>query len=615
MMILSQITKYGGVMKKPFRSIRYKFILSMTAVFLLFSFLVLGIWYKALKQEAASTAIRNSEHLLEVSNTIFENQVQDIINVAALTSVRSSNSLSANILTILSRNDLTGAEIVSYRKIASDYLISLCSFKNNLNGLMLSDFKGNTITYGIPTSFETLVQNNWISLIQNSEEALVFIPPHFPRQWYNTPKDMAFSVLKPVFDYDNKKIGFVIADINSDLFQECFDTSSPSQSSLYVINQNDGKVLFCPSYNLLNMELSKEVLPEIADNISSPSGHFIIMSPEREKMLVAYHTSSLTNWTTLSVIPEKEIVSAFTSTLHNIILITLILVSLLIGTVFFITTFLTRQIRLLANAVKLIDGDYLDFHVSIKTKDEIGALSNQFQAMLERIKLLLLEVKKEEEGKRRAEIAALQFQMNPHFLYNTLNTIKFLSSLQGAENIGKVAQALSSLMHINMDGRSFLTAEEDGEFLKSYLEIQNYRYTNTFQYRIRVSDEASHCMVPKLLVQPLVENSLKHGLKDKVSDGVLLVDYLLDENFLKIIVEDNGHGMDDARIQEIINNSQNENAGHIGIHNIRERLHMYFGIDFEMEIISQPGVFTRFEILLPIITENEVSDYVSYFNC
>ncbi|MFW6678380.1 sensor histidine kinase [Lacrimispora sp. AGF001] len=601
-------------MKKRFRSIRYKFILSMTAVFLLFSFLVLGIWYQALKQEAASTAIHNSEHLLEVSNTIFENQVQDIINVAALTSVRSSNSLSANILTILSRNDLTGAEIVSYRKIASDYLISLCSFKSNLNGLMLSDFNGNTITYGIPTSYETMARNNWISLIKDSQESLVLIPPHFPSQWYNTQKDMAFSVLKPVFDYNNKKIGFVIADINSDLFQECFDTSSPSPSSLYVINRNDGRVLFCPSFNLLNMELNKEVLPEITNHISSSSGHFLMMSPEQEKMLVVYHTSSLTNWTTLSVIPEKEIVTAFTSTLHNIILITLILLFLLIGTVFFITTLLTRQIRILANAVKQIDGDYLDFNVSIQTKDEIGALSSQFQAMLKRIKLLLLEVKKEEEGKRRAEISALQFQMNPHFLYNTLNTIKFLSSLQGAENIGNVAQSLSSLMHINMDGRSFLKAEEDGEFVTSYLEIQNYRYTNAFQSRIRVSEEARSCMVPKLLVQPLVENSLKHGLKDKASGGILLVDYLLDEEFLKIIVEDNGLGMDDERIHEIMNHNQNENAGHIGIHNIRERLHMYFGNNYEMEIISQPGVFTRFEILLPIITENEVSHYVPNFN-
>jgi sensor histidine kinase YesM len=582
----------------------------MTVIFLLFAAIVLGIWYKALKKEAASTAIRNSEHLLQVSNTIFENQVQDIINVAALTSVRSSNSLSTNIITILSRDDLTGAEIVNYRRTASDYLISLCSFKNNLNGLMLSDYQGNTITYGLPTSFETMSKNNWISLVKDSDKSLVFIPPHYPHEWYNSQKDMVFSVLKPVYGFNSQKIGFVNADISANLFQECFDTSSPSSSSLYVINQEDGTVLFHPVFNILDMELNAPALPEITANLTSDSGHFFITDLQKEKMLVVYHTSSLTHWTTLNVIPEKEIVTAFTNTLHNIILISLALVAVLIVSVFLTTSLLTKKIRLLANAVGRIDGDYLDFPIDIRSKDEIGALFCQFKAMLERIQHLLWQVKKEEEAKHRAEIAALQFQMNPHFLYNTLNTIKFLSSLQGADNIGKVAESLSSLMHINMDGRSFIRVEEDSEFLESYLEIQNYRYINTFQYRVGISEGARAYMIPKLLVQPLVENALKHGLKAKTSDGILLVDYLIDEGSLKIIVEDNGQGIDEERIQEILNNNQNENAGHIGIHNIRERLHMYFGSDFDLEIISQPGIFTRFEILLPMILENEVVNYV-----
>lgn len=597
-------------MWKHFTSIRYKFIFSMTVIFLLFAAIVLGIWYKALKKEAASTAIRNSEHLLQVSNTIFENQVQDIINVAALTSVRSSNSLSTNIITILSRDDLTGGEIVNYRKTASDYLISLCSFKNHLNGLMLSDYEGNTITYGLPTSFETMSENHWISLIKDSDKPLVFIPPHYPNKWYNTQKDMVFSVLKPVYGFSRQKIGFVNADIRANLFEECFDTSSPSSSSLYVINQEDKSVLFHPAVNLLNMEPNSSVLSEITAKLTSDSGHFFITDMQNDRMLVVYRTSSLTNWTTLNVIPEKEIVSAFTDTLHNIVLITLVLVAILIICVFLTTSFLTKKIRLLANAVGRIDGDSLDFPIDIRSKDEIGALFCQFKAMLERIRHLLSQVKNEEEAKHKAEIAALQFQMNPHFLYNTLNTIKFLSSLQGADNIGKVAGSLSSLMHINMDGRSFIQVKEDKEFLESYLEIQNYRYTNTFQFRIHISEEAEACMIPKLLVQPLVENALKHGLKEKSSDGILLVDYLIDESCLKIIIEDNGQGIEEERIEELLNNNQNENAGHIGIHNIRERLHLYFGSDFDLEIISQPGIFTRFEILLPMIQKNEVVNYV-----
>jgi len=597
-------------MRKHFTSIRYKFIFSMTLIFLLFAALVLGIWYKALKKEAASTAIRNSEHLLQVSNTIFENQVQDIMNVAALTSVRSSNSLSTNIITILSRDDLSDSDIVNYRRTASDYLISLCSFKSNLNGLMLSDFNGNTVTYGLPTSFETMAENNWISLIRDSNKKFVFIPPHYPDKWYNTKNDMAFSVLKPVYGFDNQKIGFVNADISTNLFQECFDTSSTSSSSLYVINLEDGAILFQPAFNLLNTKQSEPARSEILDRITSQSGHFFISNEKNEKLLVVYHTSHLTNWTTLNVIPEQEIVSAFTNTLHNIILITLLLAALIIACVFIITSLLTKKIRLLANAVRRIDGDCLDLPIEIHSEDEIGALTKQFKAMLNRIRLLLLQIKKEEESKHRAEIAALQFQMNPHFLYNSLNTIKFLSALQGADNIGKVAEALSSLMHTNMDGRSFIQINEDRDFLISYLEIQNYRYTNSYQYRIHVSQEAGLYMIPKLLVQPLVENALKHGLKEKVSDGILLVDYFIDDGHLKLIVEDNGCGIEEARIQEILDHNQSESAGHIGIHNIRERLHMYFSSDFDMEIMSQPGVFTRFELSLPMVFENEVSHYV-----
>ncbi|MGC6174237.1 sensor histidine kinase [Lacrimispora sp. 38-1] len=597
-------------MKRPFTSIRYKFIFSMTVIFLLFAAAVLSIWYNALKKEAASTAIRNSEHLLQVSNTIFEKQVMDIINVAALTSVRSSNSLSTNIITILSRNDLTDAEIVNYRRTASDYLISLCSFKNNLNGLMLSDFDGNTITYGLPTSFETMSRNNWISLVKDSSNTMFFIPPHYPHEWYNTQKDMVFSVLKPVYGFTRQKIGFVNADISANLFEECFNTSSPSSSSLYVINQQEGRVLFHPSNNLLSLESDTSVLSEIIDRITSNSGHFFIQDSQNGNTLVVYRTSSLTNWTTLNMIPEKEIVSAFTDTLHDIILITLVLVAALIVCVFLITSLLTQKIRLLANAVRRIDGDNLDLPIYINTKDEIGALFSQFKSMLDRIKDLLWEVKDKEKAKHRAEIGALQFQMNPHFLYNSLNTIKFLSSLQGADNIGKVAESLSSMMHINMDGRSFIRVEEDKKFLESYLEIQNYRYTNTFQFQIQVQKDAAACMIPKLLVQPLVENALKHGLKEKNSDGILLADYHIDEDCLKIIVEDNGQGISEERIQEILCNNQNENAGHIGIHNIRERLHMYFGSEYDIEIISQPGIFTRFEIILPLIYDNEVTNYV-----
>ncbi|MBU9725403.1 sensor histidine kinase [Diplocloster modestus] len=598
-------------MKRHFTSIRYEFIFSMTALFLLFSSIVLSIWYSELKHEAQTTALQNAEHVLQVSNTLFENQVRDMINVAALTTVRSTNSLSTNILNILSKKDLSDSEIIGYRKSATDYLISLCSFKKNLNGLMVSDFKGdNSISYGIPTSFEIMQENQWIDLIKDSNKKYIVIPPHYPHKWFNTKKDLAFSVLEPVLAYSGEKIGFVSVDISAQLFQECFDTSSSSPSSLYVINKTDGEVLFSPTLDILDMARGESALPAIIRNLKSEKGYFYISDKNSGKLLVVYNTSALTGWTTLSVIPEKEIVLAFTNTSHKILLITLIIGIALILCIFLVTTFLTRKIRLLTSAVKNINGDCLDLPIEITSQDEIGSLFLQFKAMLDRIRGLLKAVKTEEAAKRKAEISALQFQMNPHFLYNSLNTIKFLANIQGIHNIGRVAESLSSLMHISMDDRAFLPVQEDIHFLRSYLEIQNYRYTNSFDFQLHYSEEIMDCYIPKLFIQPLAENSLKHGLVNRTDGGILLVEYLADENNLKVIVEDNGCGITDDRIQEIMHKNQNRNAGHIGIYNIRERIHLYFGEDYDLEIISQPGLFTRFEMTLPIVVKDEVENYV-----
>lgn len=594
-------------MTKRFRSIRYKFIAVMISIFLLFVVIVLKIWHYELKLEAENSAIKNMERMLHVSNTTFENQLKDIINVTSLTTVRSSNYLSTNIINIMSRDDLTGAEIVAYRKATTDYLISLCSFKKNLNGMMLCDFNGNNICYGVPTPFNMLEENGTVSYIQEMDEKNIFLAPHYPNQWYRTKKDLVFSVLKPVYGLYGEKIGFAITDLSCQLFQDCYDVGT--SSSLYVLNTTDGEVFFSPTLDLLHLETQSWAETKLLKNFTSDSGHFFITNDTGEKLLAVYHTSELTGWTTLSIVPETDIIAAFANTAHEILVITVLLALLLMISVFFATSLLTKNIRILTAAVKSIDGSNLEIYPVIQSNDEVGVLAMQFQAMMNRIQHLLIEILDKESARHKAEMSALQFQMNPHFLYNTLNTIKFLSNIQGLDNIREVADSLSSLMHTNMDERAFLSVHEDIEFIRSYLNIQNYRYTGSFQYDIKTSPDCGEYLVPKLVVQPLVENALKHGLKNKNSDGLLRIQYVKDDNILKIIVEDNGCGMTDDRINEILSINQSTNAGHIGLRNIQERIHLYFGDKYGVEIISQSHLFTRFELTLPLIKTYDEKRY------
>lgn len=596
-------------MKKPLKSIRYKLIFTMLFIFLIFVIIVLGIWYTELRSEAEETAIANMETIISVSNTTFENQVKDIINVTALTTVRSDNNLSTNIINIISRSDLTDAEIIAYRRAASDYLISLCSFKKNLNGLMLSDFSGNNITYGITTSFEAIKEEKWLELLSDKSVQNILIEPHYADKWYRNKNDLVFSILRPVYNYSNAHIGFAWADINCQLFNDSFDVTPTNQCSLYVINNKGGKVIFTPHQNLLEIQDGSTLDSAILNNLTASSGHFF-ETVNGTKMLVVFNKSDLTGWCTLSVIDAKDIVAAFYVAAHKIIIITALVITLLILCVFIVSSILTHNIVLLTNAVRGIDKTQLDLDIEIHSADEIGSLTIQFKSMLTRIKELLAEVKHTEREKRNAEIAALQFQMNPHFLYNSLNTIKFLANLQGADNISNVAESLSSLMHINMDGRSFITIEEDIAFNKAYLSIQNYRHINTFSYNIIATPEVYGYLLPKLITQPLIENALKHGLKDKKADGILLLYYTINDSNMHIRVEDNGIGMSEDIIYEITSKKQNDSAGHIGIHNLLDRIKLYFGEDYGIEINSQPHIYSRFEITLPLVTEEDLKQNV-----
>lgn len=586
-------------------SIKYKLILTMTLLYLVFAILVLGIWYSRLKQDAEDSTISNMKTVINVSNTTFENQLQDIINVTALATVRSGSTLSTNILNILSNQKLSDAEIVAYRNAAGDYLISLCSFKKNLNGLMLSDFSGNSVSYGIITPYTTIMRENFTEHLFDHPRGTIFIGPHYSNEWYPNENDLVFSILRPVYGVDGSESGFAIADIKCQLFRESFDVNAFAKSALYVIDSKDGSIIFSPKNDMLDWECGATVSnAAFLEQLSAPSGSFYL-SKNGQKLLAVYQRSPLTGWTTLSVTPQSEVLKAFSDTAHEIIAIAVFLIFLLIVLVFFFSQLLTRNIILLTDSVKKIDGERLSLSLSLSGNDEVNELAQQFDSMLIRIRHLLAEVKKREAEKRSAEISALQFQMNPHFLYNALNTIRFLASIQGIRNISEVAQSLSSLMHTNMDGHAFLTVEEDGAFVEAYISIQKYRYTTAFESAVSIDTNCQGLYLPKLLVQPLVENAIKHGLSGKQTGGILRITYMAEDNCLHIRVEDNGVGMSEAQISEIMSASRQENAGHIGLYNIQERIHLLFGDGYGLMVESQPLLFTRFNLYLPLLKEED----------
>lgn len=597
-----------------FCSIRIKLLATTLLISLLFIFIILFLWYSSLKKEAKETTVNDMKTIIEISNTSFERQLQDMINVTALSTVRSSNTLSTNIINIMSRDNLTDAEIVAYRKEAQDYLVSLCCFKEYLKGLMLSDSSGkNTVSYGVLTSYDYLLEQHYIDQLNTSSD-MFFIKPHYAREWYNNENDLAFSLLRPVYDFNDQRIGFAITDISCQLFKNSYDLGAGNPFALYVVDPDTKQVVFTPNNNILSLETGDLFPADIITHLNGTSGDFFIPLM-KENMLIVYHKSELTGWYTLNMIPEAHIISAFSNVSRINFMITIVLILLLSILIYMFCTYLTNNIVKLTSAVEQIGIDGLSVNIDIHANDEIGTLARQFQNMLERIRQLLTEVKEKETRKREAEISALQYQMNPHFLYNSLNTIKFLATLQKSDNIAAVTEALSSLMHISMKSDPFICIKDDIEFLNSYLLIQNYRDMGFYQHEIEAEPGLSGFMLPKLLTQPLVENALKHGLSQKPSGGVIHVSYFREDQKLIIRVSDNGIGMSEKKIEKILSCNQSINAGHIGIYNIQERIHLYFGDEYGIQVQSQENLYTRFEVTLPLLTESDGANYEKNTAC
>ena len=320
----------------------------------------------------------------------------------------------------------------------------------------------------------------------------------------------------------------------------------------------------------------------------------------KQHLIAVYDQIDDTPWYSMSFIEESEIIqsyiSAGTSVLALMALFFLLLSILVIGTIHHYT----KNIRKLTRAVKNIDYEKMKLDVCIESGDEIEELYTEFVSMLDRIEVLIESVKTREKEKKKSEIAALQYQINPHFMYNSLNTIKYLASINGMTNIKELVDSFMKLMYINMATKSKITVEEECQYLKDYISIQSYRFIDRIDFHITAEEKVKKVLLPKLLLQPLVENALLHGIARNLFDGYISVDFSAENGKLKVIIEDNGVGMSREKIDAIFNNPEVASERHIGVKNVYDRIKLNYGEEGDFVIYSEEGIKTQQIIWIPM---------------
>ena len=272
---------------------------------------------------------------------------------------------------------------------------------------------------------------------------------------------------------------------------------------------------------------------------------------------------------------------------------------------YYIPLSITRPIRKLSEVTDQVAKGDLTVRSDVRSGAEVSVLSDSLNTMIDKIDELLEQVKKEQIRLRKAEFELLQSQINPHFLYNTLDAIVWLAEAGEQKKVVSMVGSLSDFFRTSLNqGKDIITIKEELQHSRSYLEIQQMRYQDILNYEIYVPEELHRYLIPKITIQPLVENALYHGIKNKRGLGRIVISGRKEEDFLILQIEDNGIGMRKERLDQVkegMNQKIPTEKDIYGLYNVNERIRLNFGEKYGLSIESTYGEGTVVSIILPYV--------------
>jgi two-component system sensor histidine kinase YesM len=421
--------------------------------------------------------------------------------------------------------------------------------------------------------------------------------------------DNVIPVIRPIFDTTlYKKIGWVFVAFKESLITDIYNSSNNSEVKKYYTIDHHNNILASEHKN--EIIESHQSQTEVKNILNQKYGYFKIEN-EGIDTLYIHHKLDQNDWSVVEVLPMNVLAEQNKVLLHTsliIFLISLILTSIL---TIYLSSNLTEPLKKIIRQVNQISLGVFDKNRHIEGQDELGILGSKINTMTESIKILMNKMVEEEEEKRKFELKALQNQINPHFLYNTLNSIKWMAAVHGAEGIKKMVVALGRLLrNLSADTNKEITLQEELDILDDYIYIQDIRYSGKIKFKKEIKDSGLlKAKIIKFILQPLVENAIFHGIEAKEEADLIKIRAekifdLEDKPRMKITVFDNGIGMSKEEIAKILNKNEEVEHKHglngIGLQNVQERIKMNYGNEFGLSINSKEEDFTEVIAILPI---------------
>ncbi|HEY0829170.1 MAG TPA: sensor histidine kinase, partial [Bacilli bacterium] len=397
--------------------------------------------------------------------------------------------------------------------------------------------------------------------------------------------------------------GVLLINFDANAIKNAYEQYEKQVKGTILIFDREGQIIFDSSkeYYTKKHPYFNEIAKSRANVITNEESIINVLHTDNEFIIAG-------------IIPKDEIFMPIQTIKNKIYWIGMICVAISILLNILSLTIFSKKIKVIVNALKqLPQGDILNTVKLKPSEDEIGQIAYRFNIMQERLAEYINRVYIAEISNKNAALIALQSQVNPHFLYNTLESIRMKAIMGGNEEVGEMIYILSALFRNVIKSDNIVKIKEELFYCELYLKLYSYRYEDKIKVIFDIDKQIMHYAIGKLLLQPILENSIIHGLDLVKDDNQITIRAMMKDNQIHISIEDNGMGMDMEQLNEInhkLNSSSLNNSKNIGLLNVNERIKIIFGERYGLEIISEKGRGTAVILKIPALTKEELDSHV-----
>jgi sensor histidine kinase YesM len=458
--------------------------------------------------------------------------------------------------------------------------------------------RANMLYAGTATNGANIAQytNALYQLIQANQGKITFLPTDDYLFTPNQPRKM-FAIGRLIKEFDGRENGYIIAFIDYDFFDKVLADSSTMQNETFAIFDPSGDIIYSRSNSSADVRYLQRYVGTLPRE-----AHSRLMTYNQALYLVTYYTSSYSGWTLVNMVPMSELYRGMQVNRYLVIVFSILFIILSIIVAIYITFSITHPIKRLIYVMRGISAGDMSLRAEIDEGPEMRELGSYFNAMVEELNQLIAENEQKQKALVKTELSMLQAQINPHFLYNTLNSIRWISIINKQDQIKNMVDSLAKLiMNTFRKSDSEINIEDELNILDSYINLMKVRYTQ-FNVIVKMEGDIGHLKILKFILQPFIENSILYGFSDIDYLGEIQISFARQDAMLHIDIADNGKGRPEDIFARLAQKKEEYSQfNNIGIPNVEKRIQLHYGDRYGLEVLANEPCGVLIRIKLPLI--------------